>query len=366
MRRYILGCFGDTARWVDGGVSHWSALTPHHVLCVSRQKNSREYGHAMTNPLHPLIAAWDAAMAAADQAPQTRRRYRTSLGQFVAWFAAHNREPFDPARLTAIDLIGYRAALQDRQATNSVNVQVAALRAFCRWLHDTNQIEANPATRLRSIARGEPLGPKAIKAPQVNALLRAAQQSRHPTRNYAILQMLIQTGLRVEECATLRLCDITLSERQGHVRVRAGKGNKTRSVPLNRSVRAALTEYLATRWALAPTPTAVAAHLSTLGQTEPLWLSQKRGTLRVRPLAGVVAALVRQCAARGLVPAATSAHTLRHTFATNYLQDHPGDLVGLAALLGHSSLDTTRIYTQPSADELAERVERLGLNAYGA
>ena len=69
--------------------------------------------------------------------------------------------------------------------------------------------------------------------------------------------------------------------------------------------------------------------------------------------------------ARGLVPTATSAHTLRHTFARNYLAEHPGDLVGLAALLGHTSLETTRIYSQPTIEQLATRVEQLRQNAYG-
>ncbi len=49
----------------------------------------------------------------------------------------------------------------------------------------------------------------------------------------------------------------------------------------------------------------------------------------------------------------------------NYLKDNPGDLVGLATLLGHSSLDTTRLYAQHSAEHLASRVDRLALNAYG-
>ena len=74
--------------------------------------------------------------------------------------------------------------------------------------------------------------------------------------------------------------------------------------------------------------------------------------------------LVRDCATRGLVPATSGAHTLRHTFATRYLAAHPGDLVGVASLLGHSSLDTTRIYVQLTAEQLAERVEGLDLNAY--
>ena len=65
-----------------------------------------------------------------------------------------------------------------------------------------------------------------------------------------------------------------------------------------------------------------------------------------------------------VVPAQTSAHTLRHTFARNYLAEHPGDIVGLASLLGHTSLDTTRIYSQPTIEQLATRVEYLAQNAY--
>ena len=69
-------------------------------------------------------------------------------------------------------------------------------------------------------------------------------------------------------------------------------------------------------------------------------------------------------AAGELVPQETSAHTLRHTFARSYLAQYPGDVVGLASILGHSSLDTTRLYSQPEVSQLATRVEQLNLNAY--
>jgi integrase/recombinase XerD len=69
-------------------------------------------------------------------------------------------------------------------------------------------------------------------------------------------------------------------------------------------------------------------------------------------------------AAGKLVPQETSVHSLRHTFARSYLSMYPGDVVGLATLLGHSSLDTTRLYSQPGVSQLAARVERLPLNAY--
>jgi len=79
----------------------------------------------------------------------------------------------------------------------------------------------------------------------------------------------------------------------------------------------------------------------------------------------VVNRVVKACASRGLVPEDTKPYDLRHTFAHRYLQQHPGDLVGLARILGHESLDTTKIYTQLTSEELANRVEQISLNAYG-
>lgn len=53
-------------------------------------------------------------------------------------------------------------------------------------------------------------------------------------------------------------------------------------------------------------------------------------------------------------------HVCRHTFATRYLEANPGDIRGLAALLGHASLNTVLIYTEPTEEDLLRRVERMG------
>jgi site-specific recombinase XerD len=78
----------------------------------------------------------------------------------------------------------------------------------------------------------------------------------------------------------------------------------------------------------------------------------------------MIHSLVQVCAARDLLPADTTPHSLRHTFSTRYLVRHPGDLVGLAWLLGHSSVRTTQVYVQPTEEEMAERVSQIDLNAY--
>ena len=167
-------------------------------------------------------------------------------------------------------------------------------------------------------------------------------------RNYAIAQLMLQTGLRVSEVAALQVADITMHERSGSVRVRHGKGLKAREVPLNATVRRALKQHLEERQA----PSKDAA----------LFVSSRETAMPVRTIQAVIASLTRRA---HLKRVAVSAHTLRHTFALGYLRDNPGKLVELASLLGHDSLDTTATYTRPSRDDLAADLERSHLNVDG-
>jgi integrase/recombinase XerC len=79
-------------------------------------------------------------------------------------------------------------------------------------------------------------------------------------------------------------------------------------------------------------------------------------------LQAVIQSLVRRSKIKRIP---VSAHTLRHTFATNYLRANPNQLVELAQLMGHDSLNTTAIYTKPTSAELAEAVEKSEINIYG-
>jgi site-specific recombinase XerD len=329
--------------------------------------------------LPDLLAAWLDALRAADRAPRTVTRYGGAGRGFLAWFAAEERRT--PAQLTLADLtpialVGYRTALQRAAATSTVNTHLCALRAWSAWLTDQGRLPADPAARVRLVKRTAPDAPTPLTDAAVNALLRAAQRGRHPARDYALLQVLLQTGLRLGECQALTWGDVAVGEKHGAVTVRAGKGNKARTVPLNGSARAALAAYAAPRLGVEPALRAVAAAWPPAPPSaraappghpdggEPLWRSQKGRPLSASALWRVVHGLVRDGARRRLVPPATTPHTLRHTFARRYLEAHPGDLVGLARLLGHRDLNTTAVYTQPTAEDLAARVERLPLNAY--
>lgn len=322
-------------------------------------------------PLYPeeVLPRWLEELQASDRAKGTIRRYKSAVEGFLTWYFREEQRPLTFSTLTPIALVGYRNYVQrtQRRATSTVNGQVSALRAFCAWLNEERYLEVNPAKHFKLVGRQEASTRSGLNDTQVNALLRQARNSRDAIRNYAIVQVLLQTGMRLDECSQLTLDDIELGERSGRVTIRQGKGNKARVVPLNTSARQALAEYVASRLNCDPTVKAVARAFPVRSSDVPsllLWQSQKKGTLTTSAMRQMIDVLVRDTAARGLVPVQTSAHTLRHTFARNYLTEHPGDIVGLASLLGHSSLDTTRIYSQPTIEQLSTRVEHLSQNAY--
>lgn len=316
-----------------------------------------------------ILPCWLEELQANDRAKGTIRRYKSAVEGFLAWYSHEEQRPLTFATLTPIVLVGYRNHVQRTQhrATNTVNGQISALRAFCAWLTGERYLEVNPAKRLKLVGRQNASSREGLDDTQTNALLRQARTSRDPLRNYAIIQVLLQTGMRLDECSQLTLDDLELGERSGRVTIRQGKGNKARVVPLNASALQALAEYIAPRLNCDPMVKAVARAFPrglAEGLAGSLWQSQKKGILTTSAMRQMIDVLVRDMAARGLIPAQTSAHTLRHTFARNYLAEHPGDIIGLASLLGHTSLDTTRIYGQPTLEQLSARVEQLSQNAY--
>jgi integrase/recombinase XerC len=160
-------------------------------------------------------------------------------------------------------------------------------------------------------------------------------------RDASLVIFLLHTGLRLHEAMALQMNDIQLQERKGQVTVRQGKGGKSRTVPLNVEARKALQEWLSVR------PENVGTFLWVgLENDSPLALSGRsvqRGLMRL----GQAANLDR------LTP-----HILRHSFAKNLIDSGVG-LEKVAALLGHSNLNTTRIYITPNQKDLEQAVERL-------
>ena len=291
------------------------------------------------------------SLARDDLAPATLRGYRYDLRHFLAWHRSVQDDGFAIERLAEYELIAYRQhmiAAGRRPAT--VNRRLDALRRLCRWARGTGALAADAARDVRPVHTTRNQQPVGLSDIEVHALLRAAGASSHglAARNYAMVQLMLQVGLRVGEVAALRVADIVLSDRSGSVRIRHGKGLKAREIPLNATARRALKQYLEDRQAS--------------DKDAALFVSSRDTAMPIRTIQAVIASVARRARLKRV---AVSAHTLRHTFALGYLRDNPGKLVELASLLGHDSLDTTAIYTRPSRDDLAADLERSHLNVDG-
>ena len=129
-----------------------------------------------------------------------------------------------------------------------------------------------------------------------------------------------------------------MSARRGRVRVRSGKGDAYREVPLNSACRAALDEWMPVRARMLST---MAVLEETASETSALWLSRRGSRLTSRSIDLVLRRLAREA---GLE---LSAHLLRHTCLTNLVRSG-ADIVLVAEIAGHRRLDTTRRYSLPS------------------
>lgn len=303
-------------------------------------------------PRDTWLARFEKALIKQDLAETTIKGYLGDVRLFCRWLDDIHAETADLGAVEIADLRAYRQYLvnQQRQKPAAVNRRLQALRRFFAWAKRTGLIEDNPAESIRFRRKPSPQQPSALTQQEVHALLRVAGQSPHglAKRNYALVQLMLQAGLRVSEVCRLQQRDLQLSERSGRVSVIDGKGHKERDVPLNATARRALARYLETREALQ--------------LNEPVFASKRGTPLSVRALQKTVAELASRAKIERIP---VTAHTLRHTFARRYLDANPGNLVELATLLGHESLDTTAIYTKAAKETLAGAVERSELNMYG-
>ena len=299
----------------------------------------------------PWLTQFHASLAREDLSPATLRGYLYDLRHFLRWHHGLGEAPFGPGRLAEYDLIAYRqhmVAAGRRPAT--INRRLEALRRLGRWAHTMGMLSVDVVHNVRPVRTVRNRQPAGLTDHEVHAVLRAAGASRHglALRNYALVQLMLQTGTRIGEVAILRVGDVTINDRSGSVHIRQGKGLKACEVPLNATARRAVNAYLDSR--------------PSVGKAEPLFLSSRDGPMPVRSIQAVITSIARRAR---MQRTPVSAHTLRHTFALGYLRDNPGKLVELAALLGHESLDTTAVYTRPSNEDLAADLERSHLNVDG-
>ncbi len=300
------------------------------------------------NPIVLFRMSADAAGAAADflthmksarrASAKTIEAYGRDLRQFGAFLQEHLGGPASLETLAGLAPVDFRAFLAARRrrgdGARTIARKLSALRSFYGWLERNREI-ANPAL---SAVRGPRL-PKALPHPigerqSRRALKMAGARDGErppwiPARDAAVLSLLYGCGLRISEALSLTPRELApvLAGRADVLSI-AGKGGRTRIVPLLPAVIGALREY---------------ARLLPFGlrDDEPFFRGARGGPLSPRIIQLLTA---RLRGALGLPETATP-HALRHSFASHLLAAG-ADLRVIQELLGHASLSTTQIYTR--------------------
>ena len=285
---------------------------------------------------------------------QTVCEYLIDLRIFFRYLRAVERDiPFDSPEFNEIDISTvtvedmervtaetiYRFLFYaDRERNNAAvsrSRKLSALRAFFRFLHTKKHlISRNPTADIEGPHHRAAL-PKYLTLEESLQLLAAAEgdtESKSRLRDYAILTLFLNCGMRLAELVGIDLNDI---DRQMQSLRVTGKGNKQRIVYLNDACRDALRAYLAER--LAPDP-------RTKGNRA-LFLSSRMQRISPKTVQWMV---YRYLDMAGLSNRGLSVHKLRHTAATLMYQTGNVDIRVLKDVLGHEQLSTTQIYTHVS------------------
>lgn len=266
-------------------------------------------------------------------AANTLAAYRRDLTAYSDWLVRQGIST--PLQAEPQHVHGWFAEHHAVQRTSTANRKQAALRRYYQWALRENLVREDPCLHLAS-AKPAPRLPKTLSQQQVEALLQAPDTRESlGLRDRAMLETLYATGVRVSELVGLSLLDVSLNE--GIIRVRHGKGDKARLVPLGQEAGHWIQRYVAqARGAL------LEGRVSN-----DLFVTQRGGAMTRQAFW----LIVKKTALKADIRAPLSPHVVRHAFATHLL-NHGADLRVVQMLLGHADISTTQIYTHVARERL--------------
>ena len=306
-------------------------MTPENAASIAQERAE------LTPENAKLLAEYAAHLEHSPLAGHTPRTYLGAVRAYLGWLqqAGADGDPLDDAAARDWAVRDYRSYLVTvaKKATATVNKHLAALQDFYTW----RGLGQPQGVKRHQVPRH---APKALD-PRAKLRYLRAVEAWPIARDRALALLPLYAGTRIAEIAALDVTDVRLSARKGEVHL-VGKGEKPRTVPAHPRLREALAAWLAERPARPGAGTAA------------LFTSFRSARMTTDALSDVIA---RITAGAGLQDQIT-AHTLRHTFGTELTRSGV-DIVTVAELMGHASLETTRLYTRPSEADMQRAVDAL-------
>lgn len=283
----------------------------------------------------PELAAWYLKQAERESnlSPDTLKAYRIDLGQFLN-FAGRRK-------VDKLLLSQYLQHLNQSFAPRSVKRKLASIHAFYQTLLENELLEYSPFEKLHIHLHAPKQLPRVIPEEIVEALLRHAYEDYTPSdrwrmRDLVVLELLFSTGVRVSELCSLSRESLTLNDKSARMLI-AGKGRKERIIQIETPEIVALLGAYSRKFE---------AEICECGA---VLINNHGRSLAPQSVRRIINKYIGQLN----IPLHVTPHMFRHTFATSLLEAGV-DIRYIQALLGHSSITTTQIYTHVTAQKQSE------------
>ena len=238
--------------------------------------------------------------------------------------------------------LAYMATTLNSKATTRAR-KVSSIRVFFNYLTvKAKLLKDNPALYLETPKIGKRI-PKYLTLDESKKLLDVSkdENNRNNVRDFAITTLFLNCGMRLSELVGINITDIVFSENKLNV---IGKGNKERTIYLNKACVNAINDYLAVR----------PKEAIKISSKDALFLSERKERISNRTVQTIIR---KELLKAGLDINKYSTHKLRHTAATLMYQYGNVDIRALQELLGHESISTTEIYTHVDNTQIRNAVE---------
>ncbi len=277
------------------------------------------------------INGFEDYLKAKDKSENTISCYIRDTKAFIKWYEGRTDAGIES--VIELDLVEYKKHLQSSsEAVITINRKLASINSFIKYMHQEGII--NEAISVGIIKDKDKKQFKGIEDRELWKLRNEIHRSGNQM-HICIIEILLQTGIRVSELVNIKLKDIKISERKGSLQV-IGKGNAKRTLPLNKDARKAIEKYLEVR---------------QYDSSEYLFIGQRGAIKR-----NAVNLILNKYGER--VQIKVTPHMARHTLGYHLVKKQV-EITTIQQILGHESIVTTNLYTRTPEKDMVEALEGL-------